>query len=66
MTAPYWTDGEVTPTEEARRALHGGTSRDGLRPVVRAEYDRLLALVLADNPQIASSGGDGLTEKGEP
>ncbi len=37
----------LTPADEARRALHGGTSRDALSPAVRAEYDRLLALVMA-------------------
>ncbi len=35
----------MTPEQEARRALHGGTSRGGLSPAVRAEYDRMLEQV---------------------
>lgn len=38
----------MTPEEEARRALHGGTDRDGLGEAGRSEYDRLLALVMAN------------------
>lgn len=44
----------VTPTDEARGALHCGASPDLLSPAARAEYDRLLALVMRANPEIGS------------
>ena len=42
----------MKPEEEARRALHGGTSRDGLSTAARTEYDRLLVQVMADNSDL--------------
>jgi hypothetical protein len=44
----------VTPADEARGALHCGASREGLSPAGRAEYDRMLALVMQANPEIGS------------
>jgi hypothetical protein len=46
----------ATPADEARGALHCGASRDALSPAARAEYDRLLALVVQENPELGSGG----------